>query len=368
MTIAVASLALASNPGKTTGASAAASLPSDQFAGAGLEETSIVAGDFASLLSGQKAKALDSEVLSLLQDPATGTELLSAAGVNDTNWVFAALGIAPPAETIARLTIPVTGEEPLDADGGGSALEGIAARRGAVGLLAEANTPLKQENTDYMVGKTLFQSPTGENPAANDGLPVAGAAILAAPLALKEFRPLHGENVVAPVAGNGMAEAIAASRPTVSQTGGAPTPVAAPLHDATWPTEFSQKIVWMSRSDVQNAQITLNPPQLGPIEISLNIRNEQATAAFVSANPEVREAIESALPRLREMLAGAGVELGQANVSAESFRQADGRQAAGGDNRGTGSSEDSSRNEGGVSPPIAAMPERRGNGLVDTFA
>lgn len=368
MTIAVASLALASNAGKTTGASAAASLPGDQFAGAGLEETSIVAGDFASLLGGQKAKALDSEVLSLLQDSATETELLGAAGGNDTNWVFAALGIAPPAETMARLTKPVTGEVSLDAAGGGSALEGIAARRSAADLLADAGASARHEGTEGAVGKALFQSPTGENPAANDGLPVAGAAILAAPLAPKEFRPLHGENVATPVAGHGMAEAIAASRPTASQTSSAPTPVAAPLHDATWPTEFSQKIVWMSRSDVQNAQITLNPPQLGPIEISLNIRNEQATAAFVSANPEVREAIESALPRLREMLAGAGVELGQANVSAESFRQADGRQASGGDNRGTGSSEDGSHKGGGVSSPIAAMPERRGNGLVDTFA
>ncbi len=100
-----------------------------------------------------------------------------------------------------------------------------------------------------------------------------------------------------------------------------------PLKNQAWPAEFGQKIVWMTTQDKQSAQITLNPPQLGPIEISLNVKNDQATAVFVSANAEVRAVIESAMPRLREMLEGAGVQLGQTNVSAESFRQsADGRQ------------------------------------------
>ena len=44
----------------------------------------------------------------------------------------------------------------------------------------------------------------------------------------------------------------------------------------------------------------LNPPQLGPIEISLHVKAIKATAVFSSANADVREAIETALPRLRK--------------------------------------------------------------------
>lgn len=94
-----------------------------------------------------------------------------------------------------------------------------------------------------------------------------------------------------------------------------------PVRHSAWANDFSQKIVWLASNDKQIAQITLNPPQMGPIEISLNMNKENASAFFVSPHAEIREAIETALPRLREMLAGVGIELGQANVSAESFKQ-----------------------------------------------
>jgi flagellar hook-length control protein FliK len=106
----------------------------------------------------------------------------------------------------------------------------------------------------------------------------------------------------------------------------------------------------------------------------LNVKSDQATATFVSANAEVREAIESALPRLREMLAGAGVELGQTNVSAESFRQP-GDNGNGSNNRGNagGNGTDNSAGDGtaihGESTMIGGSTTiKRGNGLVDTFA
>jgi flagellar hook-length control protein FliK len=94
-----------------------------------------------------------------------------------------------------------------------------------------------------------------------------------------------------------------------------------PVRHSAWANDFSQKIVWLASNDKQIAQITLNPPQMGPIEISLNMNKENASAFFVSPHAEIRDVIETALPRLREMLAGVGIELGQTNVSAESFKQ-----------------------------------------------
>lgn len=103
------------------------------------------------------------------------------------------------------------------------------------------------------------------------------------------------------------------------------------LRDPSWATDFGQKLLWFAGNDKQLAQLTLNPPQLGTVEITLKIDKDSANAHFVSANAEVRGAIETALPRLREMFASAGIDLGQVSVGGESFRQqSDGqRQPAG---------------------------------------
>jgi flagellar hook-length control protein FliK len=93
-----------------------------------------------------------------------------------------------------------------------------------------------------------------------------------------------------------------------------------------------------------------------------------ATASFVSANAEVRDAIETALPRLREMFASAGIELGQTNVSSQSFQQ----QAGNGEGK-SGTPQRTNDNailvtNSDRSMPIRAFASQHGNGLVNTFA
>jgi len=82
-----------------------------------------------------------------------------------------------------------------------------------------------------------------------------------------------------------------------------------------WDQALGQKIVWMVGGAQQSASLTLNPPDLGPLQIVLNVSNSQATAAFTASQPEVRQALETALPKLREILNDAGIQLGQATVS-----------------------------------------------------
>jgi flagellar hook-length control protein FliK len=88
-----------------------------------------------------------------------------------------------------------------------------------------------------------------------------------------------------------------------------------------WDAEVGNHLVWMSGNQASRAELVLTPPQMGKIEISLTMSGDQATATFVSANPAVREAIESAMPRLREILADAGVTLGQTQVGSEAPKQ-----------------------------------------------
>jgi flagellar hook-length control protein FliK len=85
--------------------------------------------------------------------------------------------------------------------------------------------------------------------------------------------------------------------------------------------ELGEKMVWLAGRQGQVAEMTLNPPQLGSVEIRLTVAGGEAGAQFFSANPTVREAIEAAMPRLRDMMAQAGINLGEANVRDQSFSQ-----------------------------------------------
>lgn len=98
-------------------------------------------------------------------------------------------------------------------------------------------------------------------------------------------------------------------------------PVSARVGSPEWGAGVGDSVVWMSRQEVQSAQINLNPPHLGPLQISLSLSGDQATASFVSPHAEVRQAIQDALPHLREMLAGAGINLGDANIGAQLQQQ-----------------------------------------------
>lgn len=131
-----------------------------------------------------------------------------------------------------------------------------------------------------------------------------------------------------------------------------------------WNQALGEKIVWMAGAAQQTATLTLNPPNMGPLQVVINLSNDQATANFFSAQPEVRQALEAAFPRLREMMNEAGIELGQATVSSETPQQneRDARQAQGIARLLPGSDDALGALQTGQ------MPIRQSRGLVDTFA
>ncbi len=81
-----------------------------------------------------------------------------------------------------------------------------------------------------------------------------------------------------------------------------------------WGSEVSQKIVWMMRGAEQSATLTLNPPNLGPLQVVVHVQNNIARASFFSNNSEVRLALLDGVPALREMMLKGGIELGQTQV------------------------------------------------------
>lgn len=146
--------------------------------------------------------------------------------------------------------------------------------------------------------------------------------------------------------------------------------VQTPVNNPNWGNEVSQKVVWLAGQDKQTAQLTLNPPHLGPLEVTLNIHGDQASAVFVSPHAEVRDALEKALPQLRDMMQDAGVQLGQANVSSESFRQAwnDGAASQGGSGSRSSGGFTGGMGDEGDAMPLPSRTLTSNLGLVDTFA
>lgn len=148
---------------------------------------------------------------------------------------------------------------------------------------------------------------------------------------------------------------------------GAATTLAPSVGTSAWNQALGEKIVWMAAGAQQTASLTLNPPHLGPLQVVLQVSNDQATASFFSAQPEVRQALEAAFPRLREMLDEAGIQLGQATVSADTPHQNDGSdrqtQASA---RPFGGADDAG--PAGLETLHAAPVRQSGRGLIDTFA
>jgi flagellar hook-length control protein FliK len=132
-----------------------------------------------------------------------------------------------------------------------------------------------------------------------------------------------------------------------------------------WDQALGQKVVWMVTGTQQSASLTLNPPDLGPMQVVLNVSNGHADASFTAAQPEVRQALEAALPKLREMMSEAGIQLGQATVSAGMpDQQNNSGERNGSSSRGNGETGDGTETTTRV---IGTTKITGGQGLVDTF-
>lgn len=87
-------------------------------------------------------------------------------------------------------------------------------------------------------------------------------------------------------------------------------------------TELGHRINWMANNSIQQAELRLDPPELGGLDVRLSInKDNQASIIFHVANTSAKEAIESAIPRLREMFAQQGIDLGNVDVSQQNLSQ-----------------------------------------------
>ena len=91
-----------------------------------------------------------------------------------------------------------------------------------------------------------------------------------------------------------------------------------------WGSDFSKRIQFLVKNNMQHAELRLDPPELGKIQVKISLAQDQANVSFASTHGNVRDAIEQALPRLRELLNESGIQLGNADVASQ-FQQKNGQ-------------------------------------------
>lgn len=139
------------------------------------------------------------------------------------------------------------------------------------------------------------------------------------------------------------------------------TPVA--FGRAGFAEQMAEKIMLMTTQKVQSAEIRLDPKELGAVDVKIRVHQDQATVVFSSPNAQVRDALESSIPRLREMFAESGVGLGSVNVNDR------GGSAAGGNEQSQG--QGGSGGFGAGDEVVEERPQRlprQPDGLVDYYA
>ncbi|MGK9451284.1 flagellar hook-length control protein FliK [Acidithiobacillus caldus] len=200
--------------------------------------------------------------------------------------------------------------------------------------------------------------------SATKALASASGPAIRASLAASSPIPSAASGQAAATTTGGIAATMALPVPMapVSAAPSAPPAIPIPVSaQAPWGAALGQQVQWMLGQNLQQVTLQLNPAHLGPLEVHLDLHSGgQANALFISAHPEVRAAIEAAVPQLQQSFAAMGLQLGQASVDSGA---ASGRRF----NDGGRSSRAAAIRleptvESGPTAPVVAL-----HGLVNTF-
>jgi flagellar hook-length control protein FliK len=90
-----------------------------------------------------------------------------------------------------------------------------------------------------------------------------------------------------------------------------------------WGNAVGEKILWMANQQLSSADIRLDPPELGSLQVKVTVQQDQANITFISPHPQVRELLDQQVTRLREMFAEQGLNLGQVDIADKREQQSD---------------------------------------------
>jgi flagellar hook-length control protein FliK len=129
-----------------------------------------------------------------------------------------------------------------------------------------------------------------------------------------------------------------------------------PVSSPDWGPALNQRITWMVANSLQNASITVNPPNLGPLEINIQTDQNRTNVQFIVTSSEVRQAIQDSIPALNKMFENSGLQLGQADINSRSYNQ----------NRENAKTDAQIKNIETISNQVEAA-SIQGQGLINTY-
>lgn len=249
----------------------------------------------------------------------------------------------------------------MAAPGLAEALTGAVVIEGDGEVQESPQWQLQQLVNRSVTGTETAARPAPGKPAVSDKPDAQGSKTLA-PLSVTEktptvtttpltaqSAPVASETVATPEMSS-TAQVSAVALPASVRTSVAHTPqrvvtVNHPPETPEWKQSVSQHIAIFSRNGLHSAEIRLHPEELGSLQISLRVKQDQAQIHIVSEHSHIRHAMEQAMPQLRAAMAESGIQLGQANVSAEGQQY-----AAAGEQRGNTRGEQHAQLEGERQP------------------
>lgn len=158
------------------------------------------------------------------------------------------------------------------------------------------------------------------------------------------------------------AHTVSASRSEMT----APAMPVPPLHPG-WSQAVGERVQWMVNQQIQKAEIRLDPPDLGSLEVRVVVQKEHAHVSFAAPNAQVRDALEAAIPRLREMLGEQGLDLANVDVGQHSFAEQREQNSAEEFASAANSNSNLAETESSGIEEEKTTIIQAGNGLLDTY-
>ncbi|HHG8550299.1 TPA: flagellar hook-length control protein FliK [Legionella pneumophila] len=108
-------------------------------------------------------------------------------------------------------------------------------------------------------------------------------------------------------------------QPPVVSNSHIPKNFSIPIHvnHSQWSEQLSEHIVWLGHQDVKSALIKIHPEELGPLEINVKVVKDNASVNISTHSVYVKEIVDQAIPRLREMMAQQGINLSEVHIGTD---------------------------------------------------
>lgn len=148
-------------------------------------------------------------------------------------------------------------------------------------------------------------------------------------------------------------------------------PLSQPLDSPDFAPELSASVTLLIQDGVHEAQLQLNPTDMGPVAIQIQLDGQQAQVNFHAAQADTREVLMRSMPELAAALQNQGITLSGGGVFAQTQSgNGQGGRDADGDGRGDGRRGAGRGGAGDDGLTSVVRSERRSapRGLVDLYA